>query len=130
MLKYLISIKQLKKGSGKMFEKFNAHIQVNGGATFTLQGRPTRLKSGFMVALKEFETVIKNPTKKKLDNFIKKNMKELKKNNRYIGGWMDNNKLYLDISVNVKCPIKAVKKGKKEKQLAIFDIANLECINL
>ena len=48
----------------------------------------------------------------------------------YIGLWLDNNKMYIDISINIIDKVEALEFGKKNKQLAIYDIVNNDSIYL
>ena len=47
---------------------------------------------------------------------------------RYIGGWVDNNKLYLDVSVHFECEEDAVCEAKRNNQLAYFCLDDMETI--
>ena len=53
-----------------------------------------------------------------------------KKLKAYCGLWIDNNILYLDISIRVNDLKLAKRLGLKNKQLAIFNLKNLESIYL
>jgi hypothetical protein len=48
----------------------------------------------------------------------------------YFGGWLDDNTLYLDTSVNIEDLDEAMKLGRANNQLAIYDVKNQTSIRL
>lgn len=102
-----------------------------GGASFNIDG--VAPMSGFMVATIGAEKVInaKDFNKRVLKKFVKKHIKELKKDSSLcVGTWKDNNKIYLDLSNNILDKTKAVSQGIKNKQLAIFDLSTFDSLYL
>lgn len=104
-------------------------VNKNGGATLTSNLNNNRLKGGYMVSLRGYE----RRYKKMGAYFIKalNKYKVLAKSlNAYVGLWVDNGLIYLDLSINVKDKEKAIKKGLDNKQLAIYNISDGNYIRL
>ena len=102
---------------------------ANGGATLTSKLNVSRIKTGYMVSLPNTEQIIplEKLTQKALDYLIVQ-YKYIAEKGQYIGLWIDNNKMYADISINIKDRAKAIETGNDYKQLAIFDIVALDSI--
>ena len=49
-------------------------------------------------------------------------------NNAYIGFWLDNNDLYVDVSINIDNLSEAIKIAQENKQLAIYNCRKGETI--
>lgn len=78
--------------------------------------------NGYMVSVKGSETIT---SLKELDT--EKEIREYQKKakaNQYIGLWLNENKVYIDISEHYTDKAKAIKAGKENEQLAIYDIEN------
>lgn len=110
-------------------KKLIKKILENGGATLNAKLENADLNSGFMVSEVGAERVFK------LDDVdgIEKTLKEYAKrisSNEYVGAWIDDSKLYIDISKHYKSKKQALKVGAENKQLAIYDIASAESIYL
>lgn len=106
-------------------------IIENKGATLNKELKKASINGGFMVSLEGME-VQKN--KNDIEG-IKKVIEEKKEiikdnNNLYIGLWLDNNIMYIDISINIIDKVEALEFAKYNKQLAIFDIINNDSIYL
>jgi len=105
--------------------------KTQGGATITLSGEVP--KSGFVTAVsKTTEKVIPEAqlTVTQLKDYMKANLKDLTKENRHIGIWVDEGNAFLDTPMVLKDKGKAIEVGKKADQIAIFDISMGETINL
>jgi hypothetical protein len=106
-------------------------IIENKGETLTKELKKADINGGFMVSLEGAE-VQKNIND---INGIKKAIEEKQKiikdkNNIYIGLWLDNNIMYIDISINIQDKTEALEFAKYNKQLAIYDIINNDSIYL
>lgn len=98
----------------------------NGGLTLTADYTKATEKSGFYVSKIGHEKIINiNDLESNLKEYSKKLLK-----NEYIGLWIDNNKIYIDISKHYKNKKEAIKQGIKNKQIAIYDIKNNNSIEL
>lgn len=106
--------------NNKMIKK----IIKNGGATLDTNYNDFNASTGFMVSLYGYETKIN------VDNIeaIKKEMEnkktEAEKNNAFIGLWVDNGLMYLDISKHIKDYNKALETARENEQLAVYDLKN------
>ena len=109
-------------------ETLKKEIALNGGATLTHKGDMIALDTGFMVSLADCETITT------LDAFdektFKRYLKLARKKKAYFGAWNDNGQLYIDISIRVADKATARRIGKKNNQLAIFDLSKCESIYL
>lgn len=106
-------------------------IIENKGETLTKELKKADINGGFMVSL-EGEEVQKNIND---INGIKKAIEEKQeiikdKNNMYVGLWLDNNIMYIDISINIIDKVEALEFAKYNKQLAIFDLVNNDSVYL
>lgn len=106
-------------------------IIENKGETLTKELKKADINGGFMVSLEGAE-VQKNIND---INGIKKTIEEKQeiiknKNNMYIGLWLDNNIMYIDISINIQDKTEALEFAKYNKQLAIYDLENNNSIYL
>lgn len=104
------------------------HIKVNGGGTFTSTLDSANLTSGFMVSYEQYEQVVSLETAHTTE--IKGIASIAKSLNAYVGTWLNDGKIYLDISTHVKNLNDAITLGKQNNQLAIYDIKNDTVINL
>lgn len=80
--------------------------------------------SGFMVSpYKDHEKIIPFDlfTIADLEKYIS-DKAELITDRAYIGGWIDNADLYMDISINVQNKIEAIKIAQLNNQLSIYDV--------
>ena len=100
-------------------------IIKNGGATLTKDLKKAELKSGYMVSLEGAESKVKKDDYKAIIKAIE-DKKEIIKDNSdlYIGLWVDNGMMYIDISININDKVEALEFGKKNKQFAIYDLEN------
>lgn len=101
-----------------------------GGATIGTNGQT--LSNGFLVSLQPFGEVINinDATLRTIPKFVSNNEIELNKDNRFLGSWVNDNKLYLDVSVLISDKRKAIETAYKENQTAIYDNINDIVISL
>lgn len=103
-------------------------VALNGGATLTHKGEIAALDHGYMVSLSGCEYVT---TLDALDErTYKAYCRMARKKKAYFGLWLDGDALYLDMSIRVGDKIAARKIGKKNEQIAIFDLSKKESIYL
>ena len=106
---------------------------AQGGSTINL-ATGQAVKEGFAVAVsKDFEKVLDRPTitPDDIDAYKKEHADFLSKNpNAVVGTWVDNGKTYIDISIVTPNQEEAMKIGKKNKQLAIFDLGKMESVEV
>lgn len=111
--------------------KINLYNEVieNGGFSFNANFEsPTK---GYMVSLVGFEKVIpmENVTPYLLGELFRQYSEQLQ-DGEYVGAWVDDGQLYLDISSNIQDKNEAVKLGNERNQLGIFDLSTFETIYL
>ena len=106
-------------------------IIENGGATLTSELKKAELATGFMVSLEGAESQVKGDDYQAIKKAIEEKQAIIKDNNNlYIGLWLDNNIMYIDISINIIDKVEALEFAKKNKQLAIYDLINNDSIYL
>lgn len=110
-------------------EKIKNAVIENGGITLdskTLEN--ANLTSGYMVSISGYEviTTINDLT----TNSLLAHARIAHALGGYVGLWLDNDKLYIDISLNIKSLENALKTGKFNNQLAIYDIVNAKEIRV
>lgn len=103
-------------------------ILKNGGATLDSNLEPIQAQNGYMVSMQghELVTTIEGLN----DTLIERYTSLAKKLNGYVGMWLDDGKVYLDISQHHTNKNKALEIGKANKQLAIYDIGTGKEIRL
>lgn len=104
----------------------------NGGFTIDSNFKPIQEKNGFIVSMYGYEkTYPLNGDFKALKSDILKYQAIIKKyKNIYIGLWIDNGLIYLDISKHYNSKKRAIQAGIQNDQLAIYDIKKGDSIDL
>lgn len=98
-------------------------ILLEGGVSYSITTGEANPKTGYMVSILGFEKqfdldkVIDTDVKE----YISENANELWGSNRFLGGWKDNDKVVLDISVNINNVTQAYYTGIINKQKCIYD---------
>lgn len=93
--------------------------------------------SGYMVAKPpEFSRIVdevdfSNPVKgpKILSDYMKTHKNDLGNGRNYLGTWLNDSKVYLDVSENIQELFEAIRRGRERNQKAIWDVANLSEID-
>lgn len=106
-------------------------IIENKGETLNKELKKADIKEGFMVSLEGAEV------QKNVNDIegIKKAIEDKKEiikdnNNLYVGLWLDNDIMYIDISIHIINKVEALEFAKYNKQLAIYDLKNNDSIYL
>lgn len=111
--------------------KLTDQILSNGGASYSLTyGNVTK---GYAVSPhKNRETQIPLPqfNNTALRNFVLENSDLLANEGHFLGAWIDNNIVYLDVSIAVTSKARAAKICKDSNQLAYFDLVNFKTIHI
>ena len=77
-------------------------IIENGGETLTKELKKAELKQGYMVSLEGTETQTQGNNYQAIIKAIEEKQTIIKdSNDLYIGLWLDNNKMYIDVSINI-----------------------------
>lgn len=104
-------------------------IIKNGGATLTKELEETQDTKRFVVSLYGKEQVFKLNQLEELEQAVLSYARSLKKG-YYIGLWVNDNKVYLDVSTSFNRKNQAMKFGKDNKQIAIFDTKENNSLNV
>lgn len=104
-------------------------IIKSGGATLDKELQPLQAKKGYMYSIIGYEKIYNLDDKENILKTIKEYQKIIK-GNLYIGLWIDDNKLYIDISKLESNKTRALQFAEDNIQLAIYDIAKNESIYL
>jgi hypothetical protein len=103
----------------------------NGGFTYNpLYGATPQ--HGYAVSLHGHGKII-DPgtfTDDKLLKYLQENGEQMKDPARYIGGWIDDGRLYLDVSIVLQDEKEARKTGRVNGQTSIFDMGTNETVYL
>lgn len=102
------------------------NIINNGGATLNKNGEAVNFKKGYQVSRKDCYKLDINCTTEIL-NAINKLLNNIK-NNEFCGIWIENDIVYIDISIKINSFADALKTGRELKQISIFDWNAKKCI--
>lgn len=112
-----------------LLNELKQSILLNGGLTVNEHLNEVNLSSGFMVSLAGSETILTNINDLTI-KLLNKYKKIARSNNAFVGFWIDNNNLYVDVSINIINRAEALDIAKNNNQLAIFDLKNNSTIYL
>jgi hypothetical protein len=118
--------------------KLVAAILSDGGITARLDHLDTTIQAdhapstGYMVSLPGFEKVVPLHSFSilHLSRYILTYGHHIVKPNRYLGAWVDDGKVYLDVSVNFSDRSTALAQGATWGQLAVWDVVNSTSIEV
>jgi len=82
---------------------------------------------GIIVDAGDFGDPVKGP--KILSDYMKQHKKNLVTGKNYLGTWLHEGKVYLDVSENIQSRLEATRVGRKRNQIKIWDVANQEEID-
>lgn len=105
------------------------HLLLSGGATLSADNLDAvHFNGGYMVSVKgyEYKTTLSKLSKRLL-NFYKAEALRL---GAYVGLWIDNNRLYIDISYLISDKTQALAVARHNNQLAVYDNRNATSIYL
>lgn len=109
-------------------------IFLEGGVSYNVTTGEVNPKTGYMVSILGFEKQydLDTITANDLRDFVSKNAYDLWGENRFVGGWIDkdDNKVVLDISVNIIDVTQACYAGIINKQKCIYDCSTKRTISL
>ena len=100
-------------------------ILNNGGATFNYNGERVQMKSGYQVSKQDLVIVPIADFNKYL---IKALVEMLDGRGEYLGVWVDNGKVYVDISCRVATKRDAMQMGRDLNQLSVLRWADMACL--
>ena len=100
-------------------------IKRNGGATFNKYGERVTMKTGYQVSKCDLLIIPVD----ELDMFIVKELLErLVRRGYYLGLWIDNGNVYIDISCRIPTKSKAMEMGRELNQLSVLRWSDCECL--
>lgn len=103
----------------------------NGGTTTSILTKCMNPSAGFMCSIKDCDIVdINSFDSSCIEKIISENIYLLSKDGVFLGTWVDEGKVYIDISENITDIENAKTVGIARKQLAIFDCFKKEVIYL
>lgn len=102
------------------------NIIKNNGATLNKNLKKINFKQGYQISIKDGYILNLNDTQTILKAI--NNLQKTINKNEFIGLWIEENKIYIDISIKINTLEKALKLGKKLKQISIFDWNTKKCI--
>lgn len=106
-------------------------IIKKGGATLTATLDNASLKYNYMVSLYGYEATFKVDDTEGLKEGLKAYQKKASgKKDLYIGLWVNDGLVYLDLSINICKKRDALRIGKQNKQKAIYDVKNNKDIKI
>lgn len=113
-------------------QEFNKRLLTQGGATFNLNTGQIDCDKGYGVSLEEHEQVFLKDeyTEEDLKKFLLKNVGLLYDDDIEVGGWIEEGKVYLDLTEVIEDKSEAITKAVNRNQLAIFDFEKKEVIEL
>jgi hypothetical protein len=100
-------------------------IKRNGGATINKYGERVTMKTGYQVS-KEDLLIIPVDELNKL--VLKELIKKLISRGEYLGVWIDNGNVYIDISCRIATKSKAMEMGRELNQLSVLRWRDMECL--
>lgn len=97
-------------------------VKINGGISLDTQFNIAKINKGYMVSVEKYEYIVDIHESDRIDSRLSY-MKNILKDSEYIGLWYDDNKLYIDLSKNIKNIGNAKSFAIKNNQKAIYDIS-------
>lgn len=98
-------------------------IIKNEGATLTSDLKVASINGGYMVSIFGYEKKFEYNDTKGINNYIIELQGKIgSKKGYFIGFWTYDNKLFIDLSINIIDKVDALEFGKKNKQIAIYEV--------
>jgi len=113
-------------------QNFYNELVNNNGASYSIVNGILNPNSGYFVSLPNREQQINRNdfNTSILADFINNNSDLLSNENNFVGGWIENGIVYLDVSEQIADKRTALNLGVQRNQLAIYDANNGNVINL
>lgn len=109
-----------------------SELSLTGGFSYNATTGSFNPSTGYMVSLAGFEEqfYFDDFENKDIKQYFVKHVKQLSKDESFLGGWVDGNQVFLDVSINIDDLEIALYTGIINDQAAIFDCANQRTITL
>lgn len=113
-------------------QNFLSDVLTNGGASFNITTGVYNPNKGFFVSVpnREVQKEVSLFNYEDILAFIRENVQILCNESYFLGGWVENGIVYLDVSEQIFDKRIALTQGINRNQLAIFDASNSSVINL
>ncbi len=101
-------------------------LGLTGGFSYNITTGESIPSSGYMVSLHGYEMVIPSDIfhAKDIRDYVSNNASQLYREDLFMGGWIKDDKVYLDVSVNIPDLETAVYTGMVNNQHSIYDVVN------
>lgn len=112
-------------------QKLHSAILSNGGASYSLRYGDLSGRKGYAVSVhkdREITITVREFGNNDLRNFVNENSDLLAMPDYFLGAWIEDNTVYLDVSKVVPSKALATKLCKQYGQKAYFDLANMKTI--
>ena len=115
---------------------FKNSIIKDGGASYNLLTGEFNPREGYMVSIKDHELIIPydpEGLQYEISRYIKSKADILisgMSDNKFLGAWVDEGKLYLDVSLHIYSKEEAISIARAEEQKAYYDCKGGKSINL
>ena len=100
-------------------------IKRNGGATINKYGERVTMKTGYQVSKQDLYIIPVDELDKLI---VKELLGRLISRGDYLGLWIDNGSVYIDISCRIATKSKAMEMGRELNQLSVLRWADMECL--
>ena len=112
--------------------KFIQLLKDNSGVSYNMVTKEYNPNKGYFVSLPNLETKVslQSLSVDDIATFINKHRSLLQDKTKFIGGWIDNDTVYLDISEQIFDKREALERGYKHNQLAIYNTNEVKVIDL
>ena len=109
-----------------------SELSLTGGFSYNATTGSFNPSTGYMVSLAGFEEqfYFDDFENKDIKQYFVRHVKQLCKDESFLGGWVDGNQVFLDVSINIDDLETAIYTGIMNDQVAIFDCANQRVITL
>lgn len=107
-------------------------IILEGGISYNLNTGKANPGDGYMVSILGFEEQfsVDKVSNQTIKAFLLKNMDNLWGETRFLGGWLNNDIVYLDVSTHIQDLERAIYTGIINNQQCIYDCSEKVHINL
>lgn len=109
-----------------------SELSLTGGFSYNVTTGSFNPSTGYMVGLAGFEEgfYFDDFENKDINQYFVKYVRQFCKEESFLGGWVDGNRVYLDVSINIDDLETAIYTGIINDQAAIFDCKNQRAIKL
>jgi hypothetical protein len=97
------------------------HVQSNGGVTLNKRGKIVSFDSGYQVSFEAGSLILKYPLPLDRFDYVLETKLQYIKRIDYLGVWLNDNKIYFDVSEHIDDLTDAIEVAKQRNQLAIYN---------